>query len=82
MKAVMGGDEFIGWQAYNESSPLDATRRLEQMIAQLSALIANVNSGKGGRKYKAKNFMPEFSPPRHMDGDQMLKAMDKFYNGI
>jgi hypothetical protein len=78
----LSGDEFVGWQAYNAIAPLDLAQRLEQIIAQLTALTANANKGKSGKKYKTQDFMPDYTPKKQQTGDQMIAAMNKFYRRV
>lgn len=79
VKDMVSGSEFVKWIAYNQLSPIDSTRRLENMIAQLTALLFNINSKK---RKKATDFLPDFGPRRPQTPEEMERALDRFFKGL
>lgn len=69
MLTEMTWSQFVDWQNYANLDPF-GEERADLRSGTIAAVIANVNSGKGGRRYKARDFMPEFSSARKESGDR------------
>jgi len=72
-------EEFKTWIAYYKIQPYDGTR-VDLLIAQLTALTANIHKRPGVSWAKPIDFMPweRQSQKRKMSGEQMKKTFEIF----
>ncbi len=61
--AELTSAELAGWAAYYEVDPWGRERQ-DMMLAQIAALIYNVNRKKDAPARAVKDFMPKFAPPK------------------
>jgi len=55
----MSAEEFVEWMVFNELEPMSPVR-IENCIATLSAVVANMFRGKGKRPASPSDFMVDF----------------------
>lgn len=60
--------------AFAEREPVGA-ERLEVMIAQLTAVVANIARGKQQRAYAVDDFLPRYWQPRRPAWERMLEQV-------
>lgn len=79
MLARMDARELDDWQAYERLEPFgDWT--VMQMVAQLTALVANVLKGKGGKDVMVADLMPKVEVEKEeMDSLAMKRMLMKAF---
>lgn len=72
----MDARELDAWMLYERVEPF-GDRVTQMMVAQLTALVANVVRGKGGREVKVEDLMPRFEADKtqEMDWREMKRRM-------
>ena len=51
------------WRDYDSLEPF-GEERADLRSGTIASVVANVHAGKGGRRFKPADFMPQFSMPR------------------
>lgn len=75
MLSRMDARELDAWMLYERVEPF-GERVTQMMLAQLTALVANVAKGKGGREVKLGDLMPRYEEDKpEMDWREMKKRM-------
>lgn len=60
MLREMTWQQFIDWRDYDLIDPF-GEERADLRSGTIASVIANVHSGKGGKRFKPADFMPKFS---------------------
>jgi flagellar basal body rod protein FlgB len=79
---VMSSEEFVDWQLYYQLNPF-GTYRADLHAGIIASTIANVNAPKG-RRYKSKDFMPEFKSrheEKRMTNEQIVSFFQNMQKG-
>lgn len=81
MLADLSSAEITEWAAYEQITGPLGPRRMDILVAQLCAVVANANRGKGGKKAQAKDFLPEWNRGLSKEqGWQEMKAAAQSIN--
>lgn len=64
--------EFAGWRARFETDPWDETRA-DYRAGTIAAVIANVNRGRGGRTFSARDFFASIPDEPEQSGEEMAR---------
>lgn len=71
----MSSLEFTEWIAYAKLEPF-GERRADWRAAQIVAMLANVNRGKGQRAYEVKDFLLQFGRPEPQSWEHQLRIVE------
>lgn len=75
MLAAMDARELDDWMAFERLEPF-GDRVTQLMVAQLTALVANIVRQKGGRDVRVEDLMPRYVADKsEMDWREMKKRM-------
>ncbi|WP_017599196.1 phage tail assembly protein T [Nocardiopsis lucentensis] len=71
----MSSAELTRWMAYEQITGPLGGQRDDQLVALLASVIANANRGKGGRKAKPTDFLPDWDHDRGTSWEEQLAAV-------
>jgi|TARA_R110000824_G_scaffold188467_3_gene369821 hypothetical protein len=74
-QARISSVEFIEWIAFYQIEPFGPLRN-DMVGAQICAVLANINRGKGGKKLSTKDFLFDFQPPAKKNINHMKMIID------
>lgn len=63
MLAGMSGEDLLEWQAYAALEPF-GEERADLRAGIIAATVANGLAGGRGKRFEARDFMPQFDRPR------------------
>jgi hypothetical protein len=77
--------ELVEWEAYERISGPLGPERTDQLFAQLTAVIANVNRPKSRKPYRVEEFIPKWDPEApperkpEQSPEEMLRAVKSMH---